>query len=293
METLTMEPKLDVDKILEEIQSKEYAVTDGGNDFDVIILKINNPAFKLANKNSYDISILGKSMLDWVKNAVNNYNVCEVECEVESSIFEVVKPYLKNSKYTIILYADTPLITKNTINDILTYVTGKGLKVCKLNRGFVFDTEYLKTCEKIYSLNTYSFNEQDFMPAINMEELNKITAILQYRINQFHMSNGVQLIKPETLIIEADVVIGNNVVIYPFNELRGECVIGNNVTLYSNNSIANSIIFDNCQIEKSVINASVVKSNCNIMAFCNIFNNSLVNEGNTLYSAVLNHKEIK
>ena len=292
METLTIEPELDVDKILEEIQSKEYTVQDGG-DFDVIILKINNPAFKLTNKNSYDISILGKSMLEWVKNAVNEYNVCEVECDATSSIFEVTKPYLKNSKYTIILYADTPLITKNTINDILTYVTSKGLKVCKLNRGFVFDTQYLKTCEKIYSLNTYSFNEQDFMPAVNMEELNKITAILQYRINQFHMSNGVQLIKPETLIIEADVVIGNNVVIYPFNELRGECVIGNNVTLYSNNSIVNSIIFDNCQIEKSVINASVVKSNCNIMPFCNIFNNSLVNEGNTLYSAVLNHKEIK
>lgn len=292
METLTMEPELDVDKILEEIQSREYTAQDGG-EFDVIILKINNPAFKLTNKNSYDISILGKSMLDWVKNAVNDYNMCEVECDATSSIFEVTKPYLKNSKYTIILYADTPLITKNTINDILTYVTGKGLKVCKLNRGFVFDTEYLKTCEKIYSLNTYSFNEQDFMPAVNMEELNKITAILQYRINQFHMSNGVQLIKPETLIIEADVVIGNNVVIYPFNELRGECVIGNNVTLYSNNSIVNSIIFDNCQIEKSAINASVVKSNCNIMPFCNIFNNSLVNEGNTLYSAVLNHKEIK
>ena len=292
METLTMEPELDVDKILEEIQSKEYTAQDGG-DFDVIILKINNPAFKLTNKNSYDISILGKSMLEWVKNAVNEYNVCEVECDATSSIFEVTKPYLKNSKYTIILYVDTPLITKNTINDILTYVTSKGLKVCKLNRGFVFDTQYLKTCEKIYSLNTYSFNEQDFMPAVNMEELNKITAILQYRINQFHMSNGVQLIKPETLIIEADVVIGNNVVIYPFNELRGECVIGNNVTLYSNNSIVNSIIFDNCQIEKSVINASVVKSNCNIMPFCNIFNNSLVNEGNTLYSAVLNHKEIK
>lgn len=287
-----MEPELDVDKILEEIQSKEYTAQDGG-DFDVIILKINNPAFKLTNKNSYDISILGKSMLEWVKNAVNEYNVCEVECDATSSIFEVTKPYLKNSKYTIILYVDTPLITKNTINDILTYVTSKGLKVCKLNRGFVFDTQYLKTCEKIYSLNTYSFNEQDFMPAVNMEELNKITAILQYRINQFHMSNGVQLIKPETLIIEADVVIGNNVVIYPFNELRGECVIGNNVTLYSNNSIVNSIIFDNCQIEKSVINASVVKSNCNIMPFCNIFNNSLVNEGNTLYSAVLNHKEIK
>ena len=293
METLTIERDLDVDKILEEIQSKEYVAKDGGNEFDVIVLKINNPAFKLANKNSYDISILGKSMLDWVKNAVNEYDVCEVECDATSSIFEVVKPYLKDSKYTMILYADTPLITKNTINDIETYVIGKGLKVCKLNRGFVFDTEYLKTCEKIYSLNTYSFNEQDFMPAVNMEELNKITAILQYRINQFHMANGVQLIKPETLTIEADVVIGNNVVIYPFNELRGECVIGNDVTLYSNNSIVNSIIFDNCKIEKSAINASVIKSNCNIMPFCNIFNNSLVNEGNTLYSAVVNHKEIK
>ena len=292
MEIAEMEKDVDVDKILEELQSKDYFVKSD-NSFDVIILKINNPAFKLVSKNSYDIKILGKSMLDWVKSAVEGFNVKELECEITSSIFDVVKPYLTNSKYTIILYADTPLLTKNTINDIVTYVIGKGLKVCKLNRGYVFDTEYLKTCEKVYSLNTYSFNEQDFMPAINFNELNKITAVLQYRIIEFHLNNGVQLIKPETLTIEADVVIGNNVVIYPFNELIGETAISDNVILYSGNTIIDSLIFKNTTIEKSYINKSVIKEDCNILPFCNIYNNSLVNAGNTLASTVLNHKEIK
>lgn len=292
METLTMEKGIDVDKILEEIQSKEY-FEKNDTSVDVILLKIDNPVFKLVGKKSYDIELLGKTMINWVKLAVQEYNVTEIECSIDSTILDTVKPYLKDGKYTVILYSDTPLITQNTINDIITYVMAKGLKVCKLNRGFVFETEYLKTCEKIYSLNTYSFNEQDFMPAINFNELNKITAILQYRINEFHMQNGVQLIKPETLTIEADVVIGNNVVIYPFNELKGETVIGDNVTLYSNNSISNSIIFENSTVEHSTISDSVIKENCKILSYCNIYDNSLVNMDKELASTVLKHKEIK
>lgn len=292
MDTLTMEKEIDVDKILEEIQSKQY-FDKQDTSVDVILLKINNPVFKLVGKNSYDIDILGKSMLNWVKLAVDNYNITEVECGVDSTILETIKPYVKDGKYTVVLYSDTPLLTKNTISDIITYVMAKGLKVCKLNRGFVFETEYLKTCDKVYSLNTYSFNEQDFMPAINFSELNKITAILQYRINEFHMQNGVQLIKPETLTIEADVVIGNNVIIYPFNELKGETVIGDNVVLYSNNSVCNSIIFENCSVTHSTITDSVIKENCKILSYCNIYDHSLVNAGNELASITLKHKEIK
>ena len=292
MDTMTMEREIDVDKILEEIQNKEY-FDRRDNSIDVVLLKINNPAFRLVGKNSYDIEILGKSMLDWVKLAVKDYSLVEIECGVDDSIVEVVKPHLGSSKYTLILYSDTPLITASTINDIVTYVMSKGLKVCKLNRGFVFDTEYLKTCDKIYSLSTYSFNEQDFLPAINFNELNKITAILQYRINEFHMQNGVQLLKPETLTIEADVVIGNNVVIYPFNELKGETVIGDNVTLYSTNSISNSIIFEGTTVEHSTISDSVIKENCKILSYSNIFDHSLVNADNIVASMTLNHKEIK
>lgn len=292
MDTLTMEKGVDVDKILEEIQNKEYFVRSDDS-IDVVLLKINNPVFKLVGKNSYDVDILGKSMIDWVRLAVSDYNVVEVECDINSSILDTVKPHLREGKYTLILYSDTPLVTKNTISDIVTYVMSKGLKVCKLNRGYVFDTEYMKNCDKIYSLSTYSFNEQDFMPAINFAELNKITAIMQYRINEFHMNNGVQLLKPETLIIEADVVIGNNVVIYPFNELKGETVIGDNVVLYSNNSISNSIIFENSTVQHSTIDSSVIKENCKILSYCNIYDNSLVNEGNELSGMVLKHKEIK
>lgn len=292
MDTLTMEKEIDVDKILEEIQSKQY-FEKRDTSVDVILLKINNPVFKLVGKNSYDIDILGKTMLDWVRLAVADYNVTEIECGIDCTILETVRPYVKDGKYTVILYSDTPLITSNTINDIVTYVMAKGLKVCKLNRGFVFETEYLKNCDKIYSLNTYAFNEQDFTAAVNFSELNKITTILQYRINEFHMQNGVQLIKPETLTIEADVVIGNNVIIYPFNELKGETVIGDNVILQSSNSITNSIIFENCSVSHSTIADSVVKENCKILSYCNIYDNSLVNAGNELASATVKHKEIK
>ena len=92
METIVEEPKfeIDVDKILEEIQNKEYpSATD--NSVDVLLLKIHNPAFKLQGKNSFDLSVLGKTMVEWVKDAVREYNVTEVECEINSPIIDICR----------------------------------------------------------------------------------------------------------------------------------------------------------------------------------------------------------
>lgn len=295
METIVENRKMeiDVDKILEEIQGKEYTSTSE-NSVDVIVLKINNPAFKLTEKNSYDISILGKSMVNWVLDAVNEFSVTEVECEINSPIIDLARKYLKGGKYTIILYSDTPLITKNTINDIITYALSKELKVCKLMRGFVFETEYLKNTDKFYSINTYTFNEQDFLPVLNFIELNKIHQILQQRINNYHLTNGVQLIKPETITIEADVVIGNNVVIEPNVILKGETALSDGVYIGSNSTIFSSIVFENTTINNSVIEKSVIKENCMIEPFCTIQNNSIVHSGLKVSAGThLNHKEIK
>ena len=192
------------------------------------------------------------------------------------------------------MISDKPLLTQNNIGDIITYTISKGLKVCKLMRGYVFETEYLKHTDKFYSINTYSFNEQDFMPAINFAELNKISQILQQRINNYHLSNGVQLIKPESITIEADVEIGNNVIIESNVELKGDTTLSDNVRIGRGSVIDSSIIFENSVVCQSVIEHSAVKENCYIEPFCYITNQSMVVDGVRVLSGTkANHKEIK
>ncbi len=68
-------------------------------------------------------------------------------------------------------------------------------------------------------------------------QLSNAEQIMQKRILEAHMKNGVSIIDPKTTFIEADVVIGRDTVIEPRTHLRGQtrigehCVIGPDVDL--------------------------------------------------------------
>ncbi|QHE54087.1 bifunctional UDP-N-acetylglucosamine diphosphorylase/glucosamine-1-phosphate N-acetyltransferase GlmU [Pontibacillus sp. HMF3514] len=68
-------------------------------------------------------------------------------------------------------------------------------------------------------------------------QLSKAEQIMQQRILETHMKNGVTIVDPKTTFIEADVVIGRDTTIEPRTHLRGQtrigkhCVIGPDVDL--------------------------------------------------------------
>lgn len=68
-------------------------------------------------------------------------------------------------------------------------------------------------------------------------QLSKAEQIMQSRILEHHMKNGVTIVDPQTTFIEADVVIGRDTMIEPRTHLRGQtrigkhCVIGPDVDL--------------------------------------------------------------
>ena len=136
------------------------------SDVEVILLLIDNEAYKTTKK-SYEHELFGKTILDWVKVAVSGTSIKEVKANKTDDVLTTIKPHLSDKKYTVVLYSDTPLLTKKTFLEVLEYVKIKELSTLKLTRGFVFETEYIKNIDKIYNPQTAYFNEEDFMAAYN------------------------------------------------------------------------------------------------------------------------------
>jgi bifunctional N-acetylglucosamine-1-phosphate-uridyltransferase/glucosamine-1-phosphate-acetyltransferase GlmU-like protein len=253
METLTVEKPL-----LENVTT--------GKKLSVIILLTQNSAF-VGNDKPWELKLLGKSMKQWVTMACDNYRIRYVEYDGKQDIVEVAKANLDDSEYTMVLYSDTPLLRKKTVEEIVDYCFVKNMSVCKLTRGYVFNNEFLKNAEKIYTAEPQYFDEEDFMTVYNLKQLMLIEDILKSRIMSFHMKNGVRIIDGSSVSIDADVTIKSGTVIYPSNRIYGKTYMGNNVTLYANNIIQESYIDDNCVIEYSVIKNADIPARSNIRPF--------------------------
>ncbi|MBO5102923.1 MAG: hypothetical protein J6C13_02400 [Clostridia bacterium] len=268
----------------EEIKTRDWEELDSvfartseplDNDVAVIILKIHHPAFA-SNQKSYDYSIWGKTLTEWVSLAFDTCPILEIETSLNADILQTIKPCLSDKKYTAVFYADTPLLQRKTFLSVLDYAKTKRMNVCKLERGFVFVTDYLRTAEKIYASTTANLDFQDdFYMVSDMDSLNYASEKLKKRIINFHLQHGVQILDSNWTSIDADVTIGKNVVIYPQNILQGKTHICDNVILKAGNTIDNSLIGKNCQVMHSVIETSKIRDNSIIEPFSYIKNGEI------------------
>jgi len=84
-------------------------------------------------------------------------------------------------------------------------------------------------------------------------QLAQVEKAVQKRINEEHMRGGVTIIDPMSTYIAADVIIGNDTVIYPGTTIAGNVKIGSQCVIGPNTEI------NNCEIgEKSVVRHSAV-----------------------------------
>lgn len=103
-------------------------------------------------------------------------------------------------------------------------------------------------------VGTFTVSNSDEMRGINDRiQLAEAEKIMQKRINEKHMKNGVTMILPETIVIEDNVEIGFDTVIYPNVILKSGTRIGKNCIIGSNTQITNSEVDDNAEILSSVL----------------------------------------
>lgn len=240
-----------------------------------IILNVSYPKIGRTS----DIEILGKSMLDWVKIALSGSFTAAVDYQEDTPIPLTIRPYLDlSAPFTVVLYSDTPLITKRSVVDAVAALADNGQNVLKMTRGYVFRTAFLMSVDKIYTENTYYLEEEDFITAFNYRQIQLISDVLKSRIIAFHMENGVYFEDSQSAFVGSDVKIGKNVRIAPNNTILGNTVIGDGVTLKCGNVIENCVIDDGATVDSSRVYKSFIGKNAKVGPFAYIRPESIVGE---------------
>ena len=110
-------------------------------------------------------------------------------------------------------------------------------------------------------------------------QLSNATEILQEQIIINLMSLGVTIYNPDTVYIENTVCIGTDTTIHPNTILRGNTVIGENSTIGPNSNIINSEIGDNCEVNGSTLEDSIIGNNCAIGPYCHLREHTVLQDG--------------
>lgn len=226
----------------------------------VIILLYKSEEFKQIIK-PYNIEICDKKIVDWVKDSCCEYEIKTVTCDKNSNIVNLIKPLLNEKPITLVLYADTPLLTNETIIENIDYFSLSGMNVLKLPRGWLFKTEYIKNTDSISAVQTRQFNEFEFKPILNLKDYSVVAKIIKQKILDKHYKNEVIIIDENLTYIGPDVIIEAGTRIEPNNVLKGMTYVGKNCVLEPFNYIKDSIISNNCVIKNSNIIKSKITEN--------------------------------
>lgn len=242
---------------------------------------------------SYNLDILGIKMFEYVVKACEETPILVHFDKEKQSVLQAVKPHLRDAEFTVVLFSDTPLITRKNVLNILDFVKNKGLNVCALTRGFVFRTEYLKRVDEIYSPSTYYFEEEDFLIANSFHSLCLASEMLKNRIVDFHSQNGVYFKDPASLYIEANVAIGKGTEIGSFVSLSGDTTIGEDVKIGNYSELKNSKVSSNVEICGAtldgayVFSGSKIEHGAKLLSQTAIKENCLVQEDTIISNAIV------
>ena len=247
----------------------------------------------LFGKNIYDVQVCGMSLLNWVVRACGAQpKILNVENGADA--LSSIRPYLDfDADYSVIFYADTPLLNKNHISDLLSFVERKRMYVCVFKRGFVFRNEFVRDNDEFYSVDEYDFASNDFFVVNNLEDFSFAKENLEKKVFSFHKRNGVYFENEASSVVDANTEIGDLSVVLSCSSIVKGSKIGKNSYISKNATISgstvganavigtgvmilNSIIKDNVFIGDGVIvTNSVIGNNCSLELGAKIVSSSL------------------
>lgn len=214
------------------------------NDIFVLVLELD----QYQNTNVMDKQICGKQIPQWVKDAVTPFHHKFVTTSTQNDIITLFKDNLTSAQYTVITYADMPLLSTASILQAVDYCHNKNSQAVKLPRGWVFNTQFVAQNDEFKIDEFLAAEPSDYLVAFNDLQVAKIRAIMQERINQNHLKNGVEIIDPAHTYIDHAVTIQAGCVIEPNVHLTGQTAIKQNTTVLQGCKICDSVIGENCQI---------------------------------------------
>lgn len=117
-------------------------------------------------------------------------------------------------------------------------------------------------------------DKRDIMGVNSRVQLAKVQEVMQGRILNKLMEDGVSIINPSNTYVEKDVKIGMDTVLYPGVILKGNTEIGEDCIIGHNCRIENTIIKQGVQIQSSTIVDSFVDEGCSIGPYAYLRPNS-------------------
>lgn len=247
----------------------------------------------LFGSNVYDLQVAGMSLLNWVVRACAKQPKI-IKVQTDFDVLDVIKPYIDHdSEYSVVLFANTPLVNKNHISDLLDFVQKKQMSVCKLKRGFIFRNDYISEADEFYSVDEYDFSSNDFLIVNDFDTFEETKQVLTKKVLDFNKRNGVYFENEQMVNIDAGCGIGklskiaSNCSVINKSVLGDNCVInknsiisgsklGKNVKVGTNVTIVNSIVKDNSKIgDGAYISNSVVGANVQVEFNTNIITSSV------------------
>ncbi|QNO14877.1 bifunctional UDP-N-acetylglucosamine diphosphorylase/glucosamine-1-phosphate N-acetyltransferase GlmU [Alkalicella caledoniensis] len=114
-------------------------------------------------------------------------------------------------------------------------------------------------------LGAQTMDEPNEMAGINDRiRLYEAQRILQQRVNESWMLEGVTIIDPLNTYISTKASIGPDTVIYPMTFIEGNTSIGQGCIIGPNTKIVNSHILNNSEVTQSTVLDSQVGENCSV-----------------------------
>lgn len=117
----------------------------------------------------------------------------------------------------------------------------------------------------------FEIKNPDELHGINdRRQLAQVQKLMQQQIIEYWMEQGVTFINPDTCMVDSDVQIGRDTVIYPGVILEGKTKIGKGCTIIGPCRIKDTVIGDFCEIVMSQIDDSELDENVKIGPYCNL-----------------------
>lgn len=101
----------------------------------------------------------------------------------------------------------------------------------------------------------------------NRVQLAQAESVLRRRIREHWMMQGVTLIDPDSVYIDANVELGQDTVVLPNTHITNGSRIGKGCEIGPNSIVAESVIADNCRVTASVVEGAVLEDGVDIGPF--------------------------
>lgn len=117
-------------------------------------------------------------------------------------------------------------------------------------------------------VDTYKIeNSYEIMGINDRIQLSQAAEIHRRTILEYHMKEGVTIVDPEAVYIDAGVKIGMDTVIYPGTFIQGKCIIGEDCVIGPNTRLVDSKVLSGAEVRNSVVLDSTIGEGSHIGPF--------------------------